>query len=180
MDLKDYKKVNINKDKSKFIIFIWYVINSIFFNSPFFPFYEFKAILLRLFGAKVGHKLCIKPNVAIKYPWNLKIGDYVSIGEGTWIDNLADISIGSNSCISQGAYLCTGNHDYKSNTFDLILGEITIGEKCWVGAKAIVMPNTVFEDGAVLTASSLGSGVLLSNSVYRGHPAVKIRDRYDA
>ena len=59
----------------------------------------------------------IKPNVKIKYPWNLYIGNNSWLGEKVWIDNLDIVSVGNNCCISQGAYLLTGNHDYRSEYF---------------------------------------------------------------
>lgn len=177
MDLSKFNKVNLNKDSSKLKLFLWYFTNAVLFSSPFFPFYKLKSAVLRMYGAKIGCELCIKPNVSIKYPWKLTVGDYVSIGEGVWIDNLAKVSFGSHSCISQGSYICTGNHDYKSDSFDLILGEVTVGRGCWIGAKALVLPNSVLENGAILTAGSVASGVLQSNSIYQGHPAKKIRDR---
>ena len=74
----------------------------------------FKAIILRVFGAKVGKGLVIRTHVRIKQPWRLSIGDHVWIGESVWIDNLVQVAIASNVCLSQGAFLLTGNHDYKS------------------------------------------------------------------
>ena len=85
----------------------------LFLNPSFFPFSCLKKKILFLFGSKIGSRFYIKPNVNIKYPWHLKIGENVSIGEGVWIDNLADVNIGSNVCISQNAYLLTGSHNYK-------------------------------------------------------------------
>src|SRR5262249_15055853 len=91
----------------------------------------FKKRLLRLFGAKIGEGLVLKPYVQIKYPWLLKIGENVWIGEGVWIDNLGEVSIGDNVCISQGAYLLMGNHDYKKESFDLIVAPISIEDGVW-------------------------------------------------
>src|SRR5687767_5823007 len=81
---------------------LWHYTNMVFFKSGVFPFYRLKVFLLILFGAKVGKKVLIKPFVNIKYPWFLIIKDFVWIGENVWIDNLADVSIGNNVCISQG------------------------------------------------------------------------------
>ena len=56
---------------------------------------------MRLFGASVGKGVIINPRVNIKYPWKLVIGSNVWIGEKVWIDNLADVTIGDNVCLSQ-------------------------------------------------------------------------------
>ena len=69
----------------------------------------------------------VKPGVRVKYPWRLRVGDHAWLGEDCWIDNLADVQIGAHACISQAAYLCTGNHDWADPAFALILGPITIG-----------------------------------------------------
>src|SRR5687768_484305 len=92
---------------------IWFVVNAIFFINPLLPFSRLKTTLLRIFGSKIGRGVVIKPNVNIKYPWNLTIGNYAWIGEKVWIDNLAHIYIGNNVVLSQGAMLLTGSHDYK-------------------------------------------------------------------
>jgi putative colanic acid biosynthesis acetyltransferase WcaF len=112
--------------KNKAVCFLWYFTNVIFFRSPLNVFNELKVFLLRLFGAKIGKGVTIKPSVNIKYPWRLSIGDYTWIGENVWIDNLDNVSTGNNCCISQGAMLLGGNHNYKKTTFDLMVGEIVL------------------------------------------------------
>ena len=97
----------------------WYVVNAIVFDSWLCPCSGVKRFLLRSFGATVGTGVIIKPRVNIKYPWRLRIGDHVWIGEGAWIDNLDDVDIESHVCISQGGYLLTGNHDYTDPRFRL-------------------------------------------------------------
>ena len=156
---------------------IWYFVNAIFFKSSFFPVSSLKVLLLRAFGAKIGNGIVIKPNVNIKYPWKLEIDDFTWIGEEVWIDNLATIRIGKNCCISQGAILLCGNHNYASSKFDLITGEIQIENGAWIGAKSIVCPGTIVKSHAVLSAGSLAKGILESYSIYQGNPAVKIKER---
>ena len=75
--------------------FLWYFVNIIFFKSSIFPFNFIKVFFLKLFGARVGKGVIVKPNVNIKYPWKLNIGNYVWIGENVWIDNLDDVIISS-------------------------------------------------------------------------------------
>ncbi|MEJ7610047.1 MAG: WcaF family extracellular polysaccharide biosynthesis acetyltransferase [Ferruginibacter sp.] len=156
---------------------IWYFINIMFFKSSLFPFYGMKVFFLRLFGATVGKGVLIKPNVNIKYPWFLTIGDHVWIGEQVWIDNLGEVSIGNNSCISQGALLLSGNHNYTDIYFGLQVKPIILEEGVWIGAGSIVSGGSVCRSHTVLTAGSVSSGETEPYSIYRGNPAVKIKDR---
>lgn len=125
----------------------------------------------------MGQHVVIKPHVNIKYPWKLKIGDNVWIGEGVWIDNLDQVTIESNACISQGAMLLTGNHNFKRSSFDLMIKPITIGAGAWVGAKAVVTPGVAMGGHAVLSVGSVASSDLDAMGIYRGNPAVKIKER---
>ena len=136
-----------------------------------------KVFWLRRFGAKIGAGVIIKPGVNIKYPWKLSIADHCWIGEDVWIDNLDEVKIEKNVCISQGAFLLCGNHNYKSSSFDLITKPITLKEGCWVGAKSIVGPGVTVNNHAVLAMGSITSNDLKAYGIYRGNPAEKIKTR---
>lgn len=155
---------------------LWYCISSTFFCSRF-PLNGFKVFLLRLFGAKIGAKVIVKPGVNIKSPWLLVVGDYVWIGEHAWIDNLVKVSIGNHSCISQGAMLITGNHDYSKSSFDLMIKEIVLEEGVWIGAKAVVCPGIICHSHAVLSVASIATSNLAAYGIYSGNPAVRIKER---
>jgi putative colanic acid biosynthesis acetyltransferase WcaF len=155
---------------------LWYWVNLVFFKSAF-PFYGVKKALLKLFGAKVGTGFVIKPFVNIKYPWNLIIENNVWIGEEVWIDNLALVTLKSNSCVSQGALLLCGNHNYKKTTFDLIVGEIILEEGAWAGAKSIVCGGVTVGSHSVLTAGSTATQSIEEYFIYQGNPAVKVKPR---
>jgi putative colanic acid biosynthesis acetyltransferase WcaF len=157
--------------------FCWYWINAFIFNTSLFPFYKLKVFLLRLFGAKVGHNVLIKPQVNIKYPWFLEVGNNVWIGERVWIDNLAKVIIGNNVCLSQGSMLLSGNHDFTKVNFNLITSKIALEDGVWIGAGAIVCGGTICRDHIVLTVGSIATGELESMGIYRGNPAVRVKDR---
>ncbi|MGC8742908.1 MAG: WcaF family extracellular polysaccharide biosynthesis acetyltransferase [Verrucomicrobiia bacterium] len=162
---------------SKLKRFLWYFVNLLFFKTSIPYPSKLKVFTLRLFGAKVGKDVVIKPNLNIKYPWFLEIENNVWLGEGLWIDNLADVKIGNNVCISQGAYILTGNHNYKKETFDLILKPIIIEDGVWVGAKVIVCPGVVLGTHSIITAGSVVTKNTEPYRIYQGNPAVKVRDR---
>ena len=121
--------------------------------------------------------MIIKPHVSVKYPWRLRIGNHVWIGEGVWIDNLGNVELKDNVCISQGAMLLCGNHNYKKSSFDLIVEDITIEEGAWVGAKAIVCPGIKMGAHSLLTVGSIAVSDLEENWIYQGNPAQKLRVR---
>ena len=156
---------------------LWYAI-SLFWIESAIPWpSSLKRSVLRLFGASIGKNVVFKPRVRIKYPWNLSVGDHTWVGEEVWIDNLDKVTIGAHCCISQGAYLLCGNHDYTKPTFDLITGPITMMDGSWAGAKSILGPGAVLETEAVLAAGSVALGRLGQGEVHQGNPAQPIRDR---
>ncbi len=165
------------KPAPKYRILLWMITSTIFFRHAFAVSNGLKATLLRLFGAKIGKRINMKPGVTIKYPWYLEIGDDVWVGEQVWIDNLTSVKIGNNACISQGAMLLTGNHNYGSPKFDLVIKEIVIDEGVWIGAKAIVCPGVRCYSHSMLAVGSIATKNLKSYSIYQGNPALFIKER---
>lgn len=158
-------------------ITLWYFVNSLFVRASWNPFMGIKGFLLRLFGAKIGKGICIKNNVIIKSPWNLVVGDDCWIGENVWIDNLDKVFIGSNVCISQGAMLLTGNHDYTNPSMPYRNAPIHIEEGAWIGAQTTVCPGVTVHRNAILTVGSVATKDMEEDGIYQGNPAVKIRER---
>lgn len=156
---------------------LWFYVNALCFKTSLFPFSGIKVSLLRWFGASIGKGVVIKPCVNIKYPWLLQIGQYSWIGEKVWIDNLAAVCIGQHVCLSQGAMLLTGSHDYKDPAFAAVIRGITLVDGVWIGARAVVNQGITAAAHSVLFAGSVATKNLLAWSVYQGNPAVKIRDR---
>ncbi|HTE24056.1 WcaF family extracellular polysaccharide biosynthesis acetyltransferase [Flavitalea sp.] len=156
---------------------LWYFFNVVFFINPLNPSSALKKFILKLFGAKIGRGVVIKPGVNIKYPWKLFIGDYSWIGEKVWIDNLANVVIGKSVCISQGAMLLTGNHNYAAKEFDLMVLAISIEDGVWLGAKSVVCPGITCKTHSVLSVQSVATKNLEAFTIYQGNPAVAIKDR---
>jgi putative colanic acid biosynthesis acetyltransferase WcaF len=156
---------------------LWYFVNAWFLNSYLIPYSSLKVRLLRFFGARIGRGVTVKPCVNVKHPWMLRVGDHSWIGEGVWIDNLALVDIGSHACLSQGAMLLTGNHDYKKPGFDLMVAGIVLGDGVWIGARAMVCPGVSAGAHSVLTATSTATSSLEPYGIYSGNPALRVRER---
>ncbi|MCY7350546.1 MAG: WcaF family extracellular polysaccharide biosynthesis acetyltransferase [Cytophagaceae bacterium] len=158
-------------------IILWFLINPLTINSYLPIPAALKRGLLRLFGAKIGRGVLVKPHVNVKYPWFLEIGDFAWIGENVWIDNLAPVRIGRNACLSQGALLLTGNHDYTRASFDLEIAPITLEDGAWAGAKTLIGPGVTLGSHAVLAAGSVATRSLEPYGIYQGNPAQLVRKR---
>ncbi len=155
----------------------WFATNILFFKSGWHMGSGWKRFLLKLYGARVGEGVVIKPGVNIKYPWNLEIGNYVWIGEKAWIDNLGKVTLCDNVCLSQDCLLLCGNHDYSSSAFDLRVGDIYLENGVWIGARATVGPGVRVGQNAVLAVGSVASSNLEPGKIYRGNPAVPVKER---
>ncbi len=157
---------------------LWHFINTAFFENSLNPSSGLKIALLKLFGATVGAGVIIKPGVNIKHPWFLAVGDNVWIGERVWLDNtFAPITLGPNVCLSQGAYLCTGNHDWTDPAFGLIERPLTVESGAWVGAGAKVLPGAFVADHAVIAGGAVLSKPTEPYTIYAGNPAAAVKKR---
>ena len=150
---------------------LWWISRSLFF-APWFPIPSFwKVCLLRIFGAKVGQGVIIRSRVNIAFPWRFSCGDNVWIGDEVCVLSLAPVTIGSNTCVSQRAYLCTGSHEYAQVSFDLITAPINIGESCWLGAQCFVGAGVRFGDGSRCLAGAVVVKDVDSDQTVAGVPA---------
>jgi putative colanic acid biosynthesis acetyltransferase WcaF len=136
-----------------------------------------KIVLLRLFGAKIGKGVIIKNNVIIKFPWKLTVGNHVWLGENCWLDNLDYVVIGNNVCISQGALLLTGNHDYTISSMPYRNAPVVLEDGVWIGANSIVCSGVTCHSHSILTAGSIATKDMDAFTIYQGNPAVAVRER---
>jgi putative colanic acid biosynthesis acetyltransferase WcaF len=177
MHLDQYSKADYTVGAGLLRRILWFFVGSFLVESRVVPFSALKVRLLRAFGARIGTGVRIKPGVRVKFPWRLTIGDHSWIGEQVWIDNLATVSIGNHVCVSQGAYLCTGSHNWARTNFELQTVPITLSDHSWVAAKTLIAPGVTVEEFAVLTLGSVALKSLEARGIYSGNPATKVGER---
>ncbi len=171
-----FTNAEFSRGASRLTELCWIVVSGLLIES-WLPGSGWRRQLLRAFGAQIGKEVIIKPRVRIKFPWRLSIGDHSWIGEEVWIDNLAKVTVGSHCCLSQGAYLCTGSHDWSDSKFKLITRPIDLGDGCWLAAKTSLSPGTQVEPGAVVSMGSTASGQLGAWTIHAGVPSKPVRRR---
>jgi putative colanic acid biosynthesis acetyltransferase WcaF len=177
VDLSTYDASGFNRGANVLKEGLWRIVSLLLLEWCPLKLSALKCAVLRLFGARVGIHVVIKPGARITFPWKLTLGDHVWIGEEAWLLNLAPIDIGSHVCISPRAFLSTGNHDYKSPSFGLIVQPIVVERGAWIGAGAWVSPGVRIGSHAVLMAHSVASDDLEAFGIYRGNPATLVRRR---
>lgn len=155
----------------------WYITNILFFKNPFVTFSRLKVAILKLFGARLGTGVVVKPSVNIKFPWKLQVGNHSWIGEEVWIDNLSDVIIGNNVTLSQGSLLLTGSHNPMRSTFDFASSPIILEDGVWIGAKAVVFGGVTCRSHSILGLNSVAEKDLDAYIIYKGNPAIPVLTR---
>ncbi|MFN4241782.1 MAG: WcaF family extracellular polysaccharide biosynthesis acetyltransferase [Tepidisphaerales bacterium] len=156
---------------------LWGVVQATLFRWSPHPAYRFRAFLLRLFGARLGRNVRVRRTVHIEIPWNLTLGDDVSVGDRAILYCLGPVTIGDRSFVSQYAHLCAGTHDYTSPDYPLQRLPITLGADVWVAADAFVGPGVTVADGVVVGARASVFKDLPPWVVAAGNPAKPIKPR---
>jgi putative colanic acid biosynthesis acetyltransferase WcaF len=144
----------------------WFTVHNLFFSKWWLP-AALRPLILRIFGADIGHGVFIRHRVRVLWPWKLTVGDNSWIGEDAWILNLEPVRIGHDVCVSQGVFLCTGSHDIASPTFEYDNAPITISDEAWLGAQAMILRGVTVGRGAVIAARSRVSSDVIPESVLR-------------
>jgi putative colanic acid biosynthesis acetyltransferase WcaF len=156
---------------------LWMVVETLVLVNSVVTSYRLKRVMLRLFGARIGAGVIIKPGVHVKYPWRLQVGDNCWLGERCWIDNMEDVTIGDNVVVSQGAYLCTGNHDWSDPGMGLAPKPIVVEDGAWIGAFARLAPDTRIAEESILVLGAVALSDTEPCGIYAGNPAEFVRWR---
>lgn len=165
MDLTRYDQSWFDRGRPGWYILLWWFVQGVFFPLSLHPFNGFRVWLLKLFGAKIGQGVVIRPTARFTYPWKITIGNYSWIGDDVVLYSLDRISIASNCVISQKSYLCTGSHDLRDPTFTLVTAPITIADGVWIATDCFIAPGITIGQDVVIGARS---------SVFKDQPSGQV------
>lgn len=171
MDLSIYNNSDFDRGAPRWKEALWVFARCLFFQNALPCPSNLRVALLELFGAKIGQRVIIRGNVNISFPWRLQIGNHVWIGEDVGILSLAQVTIESDVCVSQRAYLCTGSHEFRREDFKLKVAPITLRTKSWVAATAFIGPGVEIGAGSVVSAGSVVLENVPANVLVQGNPA---------
>ena len=176
IDLSGYTTGGFQRGASSLKEAAWWLVRTVFFQTPIPWPSELRVWLLRAFGATVGEGVVIRSWVNITFPWRFSAGDHVWIGEEVLILSLAQVTIESNCCISHRAFICTGSHDFSSPAFSLKTEAVTIHEGSWVAASAFIAPGVNVGPGSMVAAGSVVLADVPPRVIVRGNPAAVVKE----
>ena len=177
IDLSTYDNSWFSPGRSTAWRAAWMFLGLPLLRCPWIVSSGLRVALLRTFGARIGSRVVMQQPFRVKYPWHLIVGDDCWFGEDCWIDNLITIRIGNNVCISQAAYLCTGNHNWTDPHFGLMVAPITFADGAWAGARCFIAPGVVLGTGAIAAAGSVVTASIPDFEIHAGNPAFFVRKR---
>jgi putative colanic acid biosynthesis acetyltransferase WcaF len=177
-DLSSFRLPPGFRGRSAWQVQLWWLVQATLFRgSPQFA-YGFRRALLRMFGARIGKGVIIRPTATVTYPWKVSIGDHAWVGDDAVLYSLGQISIGAHAVVSQRSYLCGGDHDYALVDFPIRGRDVCIGEQAWVAADVFVAPGVTVGAGAVVGSRSSVFKDLPPGMVCMGNPCRPVKPRH--
>ncbi len=162
------------RGRSAAMVQLWWIAQVLLVHASPQVLYGWRRFVLRLFGARIGHDVRVRPSVRITYPWKLEIGDHSWVGDNVELYSLGPIRIGRNAVVSQGSYLCGGTHDHRDPSFPIIAHPVVVEDEAWVASQVFIAPGVTIGRGAVVGARSLVLADVPAGMIAAGHPA-KVR-----
>lgn len=175
--LRDFRVSSSFRGRNVFIVQLWWFVQSTLFAWSPQVLYGWRRFLLRCFGAEIGNGVLVRPSAQVTYPWNVTIGDYSWIGDDVVLYSLGKIRIGANSVVSQRSYLCTGSHDYQTETFDIYAETIVVEDEVWLATDVFVAPGITISKGSVIGSRSSVYHDMPPGMICVGSPAKPIKPR---
>lgn len=175
-DLKSYK-YNLPREKSIILIFIYRLCYQLFIRCSPGPFHQWRNIVYRFFGAKIGRKVRISNSAILYYPWNITIGDFCWIGDHCNLYSIDKIVIGNNVALAHHIFISTAAHDVSNSSFETIRKPVRICDEVWIASNAFINMGVTLNKGAVIGACAVVTKDMPEGYICLGFPAKPVKMR---
>lgn len=177
---------------------------ALFLRIPYGLMSRFRVVLFKLLGMKMGRRNRFEAGRTRRVK-QIKMGDLNHFSEGWWlwpedtvfegnrivignnnyfnknlmIDACGLVTVGSNNMFGPDVYITDSNHSFgvgiDPHTQPMNKGKVTIGNSCWVGAKAVILKDVELGDHCVVAAGAVVTKSFPAGSVVAGVPATLLR-----
>ena len=143
----------------------------------YIPSQTLRHVVYKMFGLKIGKDSVIYGRAEIRAPQNIRIGKNTIIGSRAILDGRGELEIGNNVNFSTGVWLWTAQHDKNDPYFGAAYGKIIVKDYAWISCRAIILPNVVVGEGAVVAAGAVVTKDVPPYAIVAGIPARKMGER---
>lgn len=126
---------------------------------------------------KCGKDIVIHMDARIRNINSLYMGDRARIGECVMIQAAGVVEIGDDVLIGPGSKIWSANHKFDDlnapiQDQDFEYKKVTIGNGCWIGANAFLMPGVTLGEGCIVSAGAIvGAKEYPAYKIIAGNPA---------
>ena len=114
----------------------------------------------------------------------IRIGNSNYFNRNVMIDACGSVEIGDRNMFGPDVYIADSNHQYGDGLCPgeqpMVRGSVRIGNRCWIGAKAVIFGGVQLGDGCVVAASAVVTRAVEPGQVVAGVPARPIPRRGQA
>ena len=143
----------------------------------YIPSHFVRCIFYRLAGVKIGRRSTIHMGARFFLPKNITIGEGTIVGDHVFLDGRAKIKIGKHTDIASQVMIYNSEHDLSDPAFKAIEEQVTIGDYCFIGPRAIIMPGINIGDGAIVAGGAIVTKDVPAGVIVGGVPAKIIGER---
>ncbi len=141
------------------------------------PFHTLRRLLYGLIGIKISPKSVVHRQATLYCLGGIKIGSDTIIGEKATLDGRGHLTIGNHVDIASEVMIYTSQHNINSPDFSAETAPVTIGDYCFIGPRAIILPGVTLNKGAVVAAGAVVTKDVAEKEVVAGVPAKPIAKR---
>ncbi len=141
------------------------------------PSHTLRKLVYLLSGAKIGKGSVVHMWANFFDPNGISIGEDTIIGDHCFLDGRDKLKIGSHTDIASQVLIYNSEHDINDENFKAITGPVEIGDYCFIGPRAIILPGVNIGNGAVIAAGAVVTKDVASGKIVGGVPAREIGDR---
>ena len=177
------KESLVNHFMHQFLVVSYELVMRILFSLPRYPLLNyFKALFLKLRGAKIGKRVVFYPGVWVAPGSDLVLGDDVDLALDVLLTTGGGVEIGDRTLIGYRTQILSTNHEVPSDKGRIfgschVALKVTIGSDVWIGGGVMVMPGVTIGEGAIVAGGAVVTKNIPAFEIWGGVPAKKIKER---
>lgn len=136
-----------------------------------------RLLIYRALGMDVG-RANVRAGVTFTTA-KVSLGWDAMVNRGCTFDNSARVTLGARVRVGPEVMFCTSTHalagaDQRAGA--RVDRPIVVGDGCWIGTRAVLLPGVVVGEGCVVAAGAVVTDDCAANGLYAGVPAKRLRD----